>query len=239
VHGKIKGLKFPALASFLTSSAPLLQSPLVQIAMNIFLLALLPLAAASCPASTCLSSGDQNTINNAFSAGGAGTIVQLCPNAVLSITGSIQFTADNQEISTQGYPTGTSRATIKIAPGNTVATLISGASHSGIRILNIQLDGDRPNNGLQVNSGANIEIGGLSTGQTVSYISSRHPRGWSCLHIIGSGNTAQPCQNAKITNNDIGPCGQEGTDSAGHGLWADGISLDCTNSLVSNNTVSN
>lgn len=29
------------------------------------------------------------------------------------------------------------------------------------------------------------------------------------------------------------------TDSTGHGLWADGISFDCTNYLVSNNTVCN
>jgi hypothetical protein len=188
--------------------------------------------------SACISSGDQSTINSAFSAGGAGTVVQLCQGTVISITASIQFTADGQELSTQGYPTGNSRATIKIAPGNSVATLISGAWHNGIRILNIQVDGDRPNTGYQVDGGANIEIGGGSAGQTVSYVSSRNPRGWSCLHIIGSGNTAQPCQNANITNNDIGPCGQEGTDSAGHGLWADGISLDCTNSIVSGNTVS-
>lgn len=95
----------------------------------------------------CLSSGDQTTINNKFSTGGAGTVIQLCPSATILISASIQFSADNQEISTQGYPTGSTRATIKIAPGNNVATLIKGRN-SGIRIKNIQLDGDRPNNGL-------------------------------------------------------------------------------------------
>lgn len=88
-----------------------------------------------------------------------------------------------------------------------------------------------------IEGGANIEIGGESTGQVVTGVASRNPRGWSCLHVIGSGIDASPCTNATISNNDIGPCGQEGTNSQGQSLWADGISLDCTNSLVSSNTV--
>jgi hypothetical protein len=95
----------------------------------------------------CISSGDQNTINSALSAGGQGAIVQLCAGVTIKITGTIQFTANNQEISTQGYPTGSTRALIQIATGNSVATLISGAGHNGIRILNIQVDGNRPNAG--------------------------------------------------------------------------------------------
>ncbi|KAH8799794.1 hypothetical protein F5884DRAFT_686279 [Xylogone sp. PMI_703] len=184
----------------------------------------------------CISSGNQNTINSALSSGGAGAVVQLCPGATILITDTINFSADNQEISTQGYPTDSTRATIKIAPGNTAATLIAGRNN-GIKIRNIQLDGDRPNTGLQVGGGANIEIGGLSSGQVVDHVASRNPRGWSCLHVIGSGNDGNPCRNATITNNDIGPCGQEGTDAQGNGKWADGVSLDCTASLVQHNTI--
>ncbi|RFU35451.1 hypothetical protein B7463_g849, partial [Scytalidium lignicola] len=184
----------------------------------------------------CISSGDQNTINTALSSGGAGAVVQLCPGATILITDTINFSADNQEISTQGYPTDSSRATIQIAPGNTASTLITG-KNNGIKIRNIQLDGDRPNNGLQVGGGANIEIGGLSSGQVVDHVASRNPRGWSCLHVIGSGSDSSPCSNATVTNNDIGPCGQEGTDADGNGLWADGVSLDCTSSLVQHNTI--
>lgn len=95
----------------------------------------------------CISSGNQNTINNALSSGGAGTIVQICTGVTIQITGTISFTAENQEISTEGYPTGSTRATLQIATGNDVSTLISGAGYSGIRILNIQLDGNRPNAG--------------------------------------------------------------------------------------------
>ncbi|KAK5994330.1 hypothetical protein PT974_04803 [Cladobotryum mycophilum] len=198
------------------------------------------LSAAALPAlssAACISSGDQNTINNALSSGGAGAVVQLCQNALIQITGQISFTADNQEISTQGYPTGSTRATIQIKPGNTASTIIQGAHHNGIKIKNIQLDGNRPNAGLQPGGGANIEIGGLSNGQVVQYVNSRNPRGWSCMHIIGSGQDSNPCRNATITNNDIGPCGQSGTDGNGNGRWADGISLDCTNSLVQDNHI--
>ena len=95
----------------------------------------------------CISSGDQSTINDALSSGGAGKIVQLCAGVTIEITGTISFTAEDQEISTEGYRTGSTRALIQIATGNDVSTLISGAGLSGIRILNIQLDGNRPNAG--------------------------------------------------------------------------------------------
>jgi hypothetical protein len=95
----------------------------------------------------CISSGNQNTINSAFQSGGKGTVVQLCASSTITISGAIQFTADDQEISTQGYPTGDTRATIIIGTGNSASTLISGAGYNGIRILNLQLDGNRPNAG--------------------------------------------------------------------------------------------
>ncbi|KAL1983266.1 hypothetical protein VTN96DRAFT_288 [Rasamsonia emersonii] len=205
--------------------APLI-SPLLSFS------SLLALAAAA-----CISSGDQTAINNAFQQGGAGTVVQLCPGAVISISESISFTANDQEISTEGYPTDEMRATIQVASGSNVSTLISGNSFDGIRIKNIQLDGTRPVNGMVVGGGANIEIGGASNGQVVSNIVSKNPRGWSCLHIIQSGDDSKPCTNATVSNNEIGPCGEEGTNAAGNGQWADGISFACTNSIVSNNTI--
>ena len=57
------------------------------------------------------------------------------------------------------------------------------------------------------------------------------------MHLSESGNSGNPCTNVTITSNDIGPCGQEGTNAAGSGQWADGISFACTNSLVSQNSV--
>jgi hypothetical protein len=86
--------------------------------------------------------------------------------------------------------------------------------------------------------GANIEIGGTSNGQVVKHVNSRNPRGWSCLHVTEGGITSNYCTNATVSNNDIGPCGESGKNSAGQGLWADGISFACTNSLVEGNDVS-
>ncbi|KAL6859464.1 hypothetical protein J3F83DRAFT_749011 [Trichoderma novae-zelandiae] len=198
------------------------------------------LTAAALPAlasAACISSGDQNTINNALQSGGNGAVVQLCANAVIQISDQISFSADNQEISTEGYPTGSTRGTIQVAPGSSASTLIYGKNFNNIRIKNIQLDGNRPGAGLFPGGAANIEIGGFTTGQTVSNVASRNPRGWSCLHAIGSGDDNNPCKNVTIINNDIGPCGQSGTDPSGNAQWADGVSLDCTNSLVQGNTI--
>lgn len=206
--------------------------------MTTFCKTLLPLATILSLVVACISSGDQDTINNALSSGGAGAVVQLCPSTLIQITEEIYFTADNQEISTLGYPTGDTRATLQVAPGSNMSTLIAGKGFSGVRIRNIQLDGNRPNTGYQLDGGANIELGGLATGQVVEHVASRNPRSWSCLHVIGSGVASNPCTNATIINNDIGPCGESGMNSAGQGLWADGISLDCPNSLVQGNTVS-
>lgn len=193
-------------------------------------------ALAAVVSAACISSGDHSTVNNALQAGGSGAVVQLCENVLLRITDQILFTADDQEISTQNYPTGSTRATIQIAPGSSINTLIAG-KFNRIKIKNIQLDGNRANTGFQQEGGASIEIGGQSVGQVVSNVASRNPRGWSCLHVIGSGNDAIPCKQASIIDNDIGPCGQSGRNDQGQGLWADGISFDCTDSLVEGNTV--
>ncbi|KAL7957264.1 hypothetical protein V8C34DRAFT_286448 [Trichoderma compactum] len=198
------------------------------------------LTAVTLPAlasAACISSGDQATINDALQSGGNGAVVQLCPGALIQITDQISFTADNQEISTQGYPTDSSRGTIQVAPGSSASTLIFGKNFNNIRIKNLQLEGNRGGAGLLPTGAANIEIGGFTTGQTVSNVASRNPRGWSCLHAIGSGDDNNPCKNVTIINNDIGPCGQSGTDANGNGQWADGVSLDCTASLVQGNTI--
>ncbi|KAL7920719.1 hypothetical protein ACQKWADRAFT_153533 [Trichoderma austrokoningii] len=201
---------------------------------SVFAAALPALASAA-----CISSGDQNTINSAFQSGGQNAVVQLCPDALIQITDIVKFTADGQELSTQGYPTDSSRATIQVAVGSGASTLISARDLDNISIKNIQLEGNRQNAGFLSGGDANIIIGGVTSGgQVISNVASRNPRSWSCLHVIGSGQDNNPCKGVTLTNNDIGPCGQSGNDPAsGDGLWADGISLDCTSSLVQGNTI--
>jgi hypothetical protein len=109
-------------------------------------LAIFPLLGVA--AAACVSSGDQTTINNLFSSGGAGTVVQLCAGTTLSVTGTITFTANNQELSTSGYPTDDTRAIIQPASGSSVSMLLSGYGFDGLRVKNIQFDGLRPSLGI-------------------------------------------------------------------------------------------
>lgn len=188
--------------------------------------------------SSCLSTGTQSTINALFSSGGANTIVSLCPGVTISITASIVFTAPRQELSTQGYPTDSSRATILIQPGSTVTSAIRGNWQNNVKVLNIQVDGNRPNAGY-LRGDALLEMGGGTEGQTVSHTVVKNTRSWSCVHFIGSGQEDNPCRQATVTFNEVGPCGLEGTDPAtGNGLWADGLSIECMDTTVTDNTVS-
>ena len=208
---------------------------LLSLQLTIFLSSLLLLSLVT---SECISSGDQNTLNTALSAGGPGAIVQLCPDTLITLSGSVYFYAPDQEVSTEGYPIDSTRATLQLAPGVDTSVLISGIGFSGIRILNVQIDGNRNATGYLKGGGASIELGGAGTGQRIEYVASRNPRTWSCMHIVESPDSANPCTNATIANNDIGPCGVEGIEASTNGMWSDGISFACTNSLVASNTVS-
>ena len=113
---------------------------------NLRTLAIFPLLGFAVAA--CVSSGDQTTINNLFKSGGAGTVVQLCAGTTISITDTITFTADNQELSTSGYPTDDTRAIIQPASGSNVSMLLSGYGFNDLRVKNIQFDSLRPSLGL-------------------------------------------------------------------------------------------
>ncbi|KAE8547711.1 hypothetical protein EYB25_009504 [Talaromyces marneffei] len=184
----------------------------------------------------CLSSGDQTTINSLFSSGGAGTVVQLCAGTTISVTATITFTANNQELSTSGYPTDDARAIIQPTSGSNVSMLLRGYGFDGLRVKNIQFDGLRPSLGLVEDGGATIELGQASNGIEISNIMSQNSRAWSCLHLI-QGGADTPCTNVTISNNKIGPCGNEGHNSAGVPQWADGISFACRDSLIENNYI--
>ncbi|KAH8898712.1 hypothetical protein GQ53DRAFT_836782 [Thozetella sp. PMI_491] len=195
------------------------------------------LAIASIASGACLSTGNQDAINKLLQQGGANTIVSLCPGATIPITDEIVFTAPGQEISTQGYPTDDSRATIIIQPGNNVSTAIRGNWQNLVRVLNVQIDGNRPNAGHLPKGDALLEMGGGTTGQTVSHVVVKNTRSWSCMHFIASGQDENPCRNANITFNTVGPCGEEGQDADGNGLWADGLSIECVTSTITDNSI--
>ncbi|KAM7218718.1 hypothetical protein V8F06_005872 [Rhypophila decipiens] len=201
---------------------------------SLSLLASLALVTVSYAA--CIASGDAHTINSALQRGGSGAVVQLCPSSVFTISETIQFTAPNQELSTQGYPTDGTRAKVVIAPGSNITSAVWGRWTSGVKVRNLHIDGNRPNAGV-FGGDALVEMGGGAEGQVVSHNVITNTRSWSCLHYIGSGQDNNPCRGGTVAQNTIGPCGQEGTDSNGNGLWADGISFECVNSVVSSNNI--
>ena len=72
-------------------------------------------------------------------------------------------------------------------------------------------------------------MGGNNENQTIEFVRSFNPRGWSCLHLAEGPLT---CDKAVVQNNDIGPCG---TDL--YRQWADGVSVSCQNTIVRNNMI--
>ncbi|KAJ7265436.1 hypothetical protein B0H12DRAFT_1209312 [Mycena haematopus] len=161
----------------------------------------------------CVDPDPANTvadrINTLLNSSGPGYVLQLCPNKQYILQSPIYFAAANQEISTQGYPTDDSRATLVVngpvanGTGHTTAVVGSCEDCSGITLRNIQINGAR-GDAPPTSGGANIEMGGGNANQTVQFVRSYDPRDWSCLHIAEGPFT---CTNALVQNNDIGPCG--------------------------------
>jgi hypothetical protein len=95
-------------------------------------------------------------------------------------------------------------------------------------LIMLQIDGSR-RGAPAVGGGANIEMGGATSGQLVEHVRSFDPRSWSCLHIAEGG---LKCSNVIVQNNDVGPCGSDAFFQ-----WADGISVACASAIVRNNLV--
>ncbi|KAF8530898.1 hypothetical protein JB92DRAFT_2803962 [Gautieria morchelliformis] len=176
-------------------------------------------------------------LNQLLSSGGTGYTLSLCPNQNYPITAPLQFTAANQEISTQGLPTDSSRAMLTISgptmqstqPNHTTAVVGQCSACNGVKLRHVQINGTRLG-APSIGGGANIEMGGATTGQLVEYVRSFDPRSWSCLHL--SEGPGLKCSNAIIQNNDIGPCGSDA-----YRQWADGISVACAGTTVRNNLI--
>jgi len=205
----------------------------------------------------CVLPDPANTVtdrlNIALNSSGPGFILQLCPNAHYIILAPILFAAPNQEISTVGYPTDDSRATLvvngPVANGQGHTTAVDGtcSNCTGVKLRNIQVStftfrfqllvvslSTLQINGTRLGAsptggGANIEMGGPNSNQLIEYVHSYDPRSWSCLHIAEGGLL---CNNVLVQNNDIGPCGSDAFQQ-----WADGISVSCRSAIVRNNLV--
>ncbi|WVN85033.1 uncharacterized protein L203_100174 [Cryptococcus depauperatus CBS 7841] len=210
------------------------------------LVLLLPavLTAKSGHSPKCLVSGTEKPINDAFSSGGEGTVVSLCPGSVHRLNSSIVFTSPRQTLTTLGNLKDGERAML-VVEGEELASAIRAdcqqCSFAVIRSLII--DGNRPQL-LRVPKGdALVEIGNAES-QTVRDCRLYEPRGWSALHYR-EGDMKQ-CKSGHVADNEIGPCGEEWDDEYDgmdevNPLWgnprADGISLACKDSIVERNIV--
>lgn len=97
---------------------------------------------------SCISPDPANTVtdrlNAALQSSGPGFILNLCPSSQYMIQAPINFTAPNQEISTQGYPTGDTRATLVVSGpvtnGHGHTTAVDGTCNNcnGVKLRNIQ-----------------------------------------------------------------------------------------------------
>ncbi|KAG9310502.1 hypothetical protein JVU11DRAFT_9648 [Chiua virens] len=188
----------------------------------------------------CQTPGPEDTLthrlNSLLKTSGPGYILSLCPGQQYIITAPLRFTAPNQEISTAGYPTDSTRATLVVAGlvrhGKGHSTAVDGTCGNcdGVKLRNVQINGTRLG-APPIDGGANIEMGGPNSNQLIEYVHSFDPRSWSCLHVAQGPLT---CTNATVQNNDIGPAGSDLSRQ-----WADGISVACHNSLIRNNMVNN
>ncbi|KAL7409718.1 hypothetical protein BDY24DRAFT_402237 [Mrakia frigida] len=202
------------------------------------------LANAARPQNGCIHTGDEKEINRILDYGGRGTQVALCPRSLFRLQSPILFTAENQALYTEGYPTDESRAML-IVEGQNQSMAIKGdcTSCSNIAISSLVIDGNRPLL-LRVPLGeALVELGNANN-QLVENCKLYEPRGWSALHF--REGDWKSCSGGIIRGNEIGPCGEEwdpaydGTEEKSPPFGnprSDGISLACMDSLVEKNTV--
>ena len=184
-----------------------------------------PAPTTTLESSACIPSGDHTTIQNALTDPGSKAV--LCPNAVFELSDTVLFTHDNQEIYTQGFPKDDSRALLRVV-GKKMATAVSAESSDYVALRNVIIDGNRPQlgfaEGALINFGRGVE-GRDAEGHVVEWVKAYEPRGWAIIYLGG------PCRGAVARNNEIGPGGRA------EFLVADGISLECHDAVVENNTI--
>jgi hypothetical protein len=213
--------------------------------LHLITLTILSLILSTQAAPNCLRFADHNSINEAFTDGGPGHKVLLCPSKTYRISGTIIFTAADQELTTYGSPTGSERA--KLVVSGNIATLIQGDCRrcARVTISSLQIDGGRTELGRIVESDESLGliILGGNEGQSVRHCAISNPRGFTAIHVREGDRLS--CTGAIIEQNEIGPVGEEfdpvydGPDPENSPLGrplADGISIACRDSFIRDNT---
>jgi hypothetical protein len=184
-----------------------------------------PVAESSKP---CIPSGTEVEINAALTLGGSEA--ELCPGARFELSAPIAFTASSQKVYTQGKPTDDTRATLIIVNADLTGAVMM-RDYDAAELTNVIVDGNREVLGYLAGD-ALITAGGFSSDQVIKANVIRNTRSWSSLQIISGYSDDQPCTEALVEGNVIGPSGTSTSME-----WADGISLACNDSTVRGNEI--
>ncbi|HEX7150939.1 MAG TPA: hypothetical protein VF618_05585 [Thermoanaerobaculia bacterium] len=187
-----------------------------------------------------------------------GCHANLCPNTTWTLTKTVAFDPYKADvfIYTQGFPRDNTRALIKpknanLPNGDPFVTLIHGGvwdynatlgryhGSDNSQLRNIRVDGGRQQFGHVASGAATVAMGAVTTGQIVDSVTISYPRGGACLAFERGPNSTGTyvCRNAQITNNWFGPAGEHFAIPGDTGKWSDGLQLQCQNSLVMNNEI--
>ncbi len=172
----------------------------------------------------CIASGTDADVQAALT--DVGSVAVLCPGAVFQLQQTVFFTASDQEIRSEGLPTDSSRALLRVDHPD-VATAVDAGNNSRVKLRHVTIDGNRPELGIA--EGGLIEFGGAASDQLVEGVKAYEPRGWSVLVVTEGEGLA--CTGAVVRDNQLGPAGRA------EYIIADGISLACRDSTVTGNTI--
>ncbi len=104
---------------------------------------------------------------------------------MFELTGPVVFTAADQQVFTEGLPTGDTRATLRIVAAG-LTTAVRMRDRDFALLSNVIVDGNRTNLGL-LGGDALIYAGGYSQGQIIAGNKIADPRSWSALQVIEGG----------------------------------------------------
>ncbi len=164
----------------------------------------------------CVPSGTQEDINARLRQ--PGDIAVLCAGSAFELTSPVVFSADGQQVHTEGFVTDDRRARLRLA-SPFAATAVYMLNRSNIVLSNVLVDGNLPTLG-PVQGQALIFAGGGGSGAVIREVKALESRSWTTIQLF------EGCTNALIENSEIGPSGA-----------ASGMALACRSSVVRNNTI--
>src|SRR3989475_2797974 len=130
----------------------------------------------------CVTSGTQEDINVRLRQ--PGDVAVLCAGAVFDLTSPVVFSADGQQVYTEGLLTDDRRAQLRLASPYAV-TAVYMVNHSNTALSNVIVDGNQPSLG-QANGQALILAGGPGSGGRVRHIRAHESRTRAVLQLFES-----------------------------------------------------